>query len=145
MSHPDESRTNLKLMVATVGSMPSGGPEVWDPRRSRSWLITVPVRDDTMAAQLDRTIALDRMLALLTALFGFLAVALATIGLYGVMAFTVAARTREIGIRMALGADRARVLRQVIGESAVLVLMGIAIGCRELCGRREPSGPSCMG
>jgi putative ABC transport system permease protein len=90
---------------------------------------TVPVRDvTTMAAQLDRTIALDRLMALLTTLFGFLAVALAAIGLYGVMAFTVAARTREIGIRMALGADQARVLRQVIGESAVLILMGIAIG-----------------
>jgi predicted permease len=82
----------------------------------------------TMATQIDRTIALDRLLALLTALFGFLAVTLASVGLYGVMAFAVAARTREIGIRMALGADRARVLFQVLRESAVLALFGIAIG-----------------
>jgi len=81
-----------------------------------------------MAAQLDRTIALDRLMALLTALFGLLAGVLAAIGLYGVMAFTVAARTREIGIRMALGAGRARVLRQVIAESAALTLAGIALG-----------------
>jgi predicted permease len=82
----------------------------------------------TMAAQLDRTIALDRLMALLTTLFGISAVVLAAIGLYGVMAFTVAARTREIGIRMALGASQARVLTQVIGESAALVVIGIAVG-----------------
>ena len=81
-----------------------------------------------MRSQLDRTIALDRLMALLTTLFGVLAVVLAAIGLYGVMAFTVAARTREIGIRMALGANQARVLRQVMGESAALVVIGIAAG-----------------
>jgi putative ABC transport system permease protein len=52
----------------------------------------------------------------------------AAVGLYGVMTFVVAARTREIGIRMALGAGRARVLRQVMGESAVLTALGIALG-----------------
>ena len=82
----------------------------------------------TMEAQLDRTLALDRLMATLTALFGFLAVVLAAVGLYGVMAFTVAARTREIGIRMALGADSARVLGQVIGESAIMTAVGIALG-----------------
>jgi putative ABC transport system permease protein len=51
--------------------------------------------------------------------------------LYGVMAFTVAARTREIGIRMALGAGRARVFRQVLGESAWLTAIGIALGVPE--------------
>jgi predicted permease len=82
----------------------------------------------TMAEQLNRTIALDRLMATLTALFGLLAVALAAVGLYGVMAFTVAARTREIGIRMALGASHARVLGQVMGESAALTLIGITLG-----------------
>jgi predicted permease len=82
----------------------------------------------TMERQLDRSLALDRLMGALTALFAVLAVVLAAIGLYGVMAFTVTARTREIGIRMALGADSARVLRQVIGESAVLTAMGIALG-----------------
>ena len=82
----------------------------------------------TMAEQLNRTIALDRLIAALTALFGLLAVTLAAVGLYGVMAFTVAARTREIGIRMALGASHARVLGQVMGESAALMLIGIALG-----------------
>lgn len=82
----------------------------------------------TMERQLDRSIALDRLMGTLTTLFGLLGVVLAAIGLYGMIAFTVTARTREIGIRMALGADSARVLRQVIGESAVLTVMGIALG-----------------
>jgi ABC-type antimicrobial peptide transport system permease subunit len=82
----------------------------------------------TMAAQLDRTIALDRLMATLTALFGLLAVVLAGVGLYGVMSFAVAARTREIGIRMALGADRTRLLGQVMRESAALTVIGIAVG-----------------
>jgi predicted permease len=82
----------------------------------------------TMDAQIDDSLSLDRLMAMLTGLFGALAVTLAAMGLYGVMAFMVAARTREIGIRMALGADRARVLFQVLRESAVLALFGIAIG-----------------
>jgi len=82
----------------------------------------------TMEAQLDRTIALDRLMAALTALFGILAVALAAVGLYGVMALAVSARTRELGIRMALGASQARVLGQVMRESAVLAIIGIGLG-----------------
>ena len=82
----------------------------------------------TMAAQLDRTIALDRLMATLMSLFGMLALVLAAVGLYGVMAFAVTARTREIGIRMALGASSGRVLIQVLRESAVLTVIGIALG-----------------
>jgi ABC-type antimicrobial peptide transport system permease subunit len=67
-------------------------------------------------------------MAALTALFGLLAVVLAAVGLYGVMAFAVSARTREIGIRMALGAGQARVLTQVMRESAALTSIGIALG-----------------
>jgi predicted permease len=89
----------------------------------------LPARNiTTMAIQLDRTLSLDRLMAMLTAVFGFLAVALAAVGLYGVMAYAVAARTREIGIRMALGADRARVLALVMNESAALTLLGLALG-----------------
>ena len=82
----------------------------------------------TMSAQLDRTIALDRLMATLTAVFGILGVVLAVVGLYGVMAFTVAGRTREIGIRMALGADPSRILGQVVIESVVLTAIGITLG-----------------
>jgi macrolide transport system ATP-binding/permease protein len=67
-------------------------------------------------------------MATLTALFGLLAVVLSAVGLYGVTAFTVAARRREIGIRMALGAGRARLLRQVLGDSAVITAAGVFTG-----------------
>ena len=89
----------------------------------------VPVYNvTTMDAQLDNSIALDRLMAALTALFGSLAVVLAAVGLYGVMAYAVEARTREIGIRMAIGADRARVVRHVMSESALLAVIGIGFG-----------------
>jgi len=87
-----------------------------------------PYNVTTMESELDRTISLDRLMATLTAMFGLLAVVLAAVGLSAVTAFAVATRTREIGIRMALGASRARVLRQVIAESAVLTMIGIGAG-----------------
>jgi ABC-type antimicrobial peptide transport system permease subunit len=70
----------------------------------------------------------ERLFATLSSFFGLLALALVSIGLYGVMSYTVARRTHEIGIRMALGAHSGDVLRMVMGESLLLVLIGLAIG-----------------
>jgi len=64
----------------------------------------------------------------LASFFALLAVLLACVGLYGLMAFTVNRRTSEIGIRMALGAERSRIARMVLRESLLLVLCGLAIG-----------------
>jgi ABC-type antimicrobial peptide transport system permease subunit len=82
----------------------------------------------TVDMQIDRTHYLERLFAWLTGAFGLLATLLASIGLYGVTAFAVARRTREIGIRTALGADRENVLGMVMREVLVLAAFGIAIG-----------------
>jgi len=82
----------------------------------------------TMSQRLDESLAQNRLVAQLSAFFGALAALLAAIGLYGVMAHAVASRTREIGIRMALGARPARVLRLVMGDSLLLVSLGVLMG-----------------
>jgi ABC-type antimicrobial peptide transport system permease subunit len=70
----------------------------------------------------------DRMIAQLTMLFGALALLLATIGLYGVTAYTVARRTSEIGIRMALGAERRGVIAMVMRGAIIQIALGLGIG-----------------
>ena len=65
---------------------------------------------------------------LLSLAFGLVALLLASVGLYGVLAYQVAQRTREIGIRMALGSDRAGIMRLVLREGATLVIIGLAAG-----------------
>jgi predicted permease len=82
----------------------------------------------TMEAQLDQSLLNDRLVATLSAAFGVLATLLAVIGLYGVMSFTVARRTREIGVRMALGAVQGDVVWLVMREVLWLVAIGVAIG-----------------
>ncbi|HLK17690.1 MAG TPA: ABC transporter permease [Bryobacteraceae bacterium] len=80
---------------------------------------------DTM---LQDSLLRERLMATLSGFFGFLAMALATVGLYGVISYMVARRRSEIGIRMALGANRANVLGLVLREATMLLLAGLAIG-----------------
>jgi predicted permease len=82
----------------------------------------------TLESQLDETLLTDRLIALLSGGFGFLATVLASIGLYGVMAFVVARRRKELGLRLALGAERGGVLWLVMKEVLVLLVIGLAIG-----------------
>jgi predicted permease len=82
----------------------------------------------TLQQQVDQSLTTERMLATLSAIFGLLATVLAAVGLYGVMAYMVALRTREIGIRMALGAGRPAVVWLIMREVMLLAGVGIAIG-----------------
>jgi len=82
----------------------------------------------TLEGQLDETLMTDRLIAMLSAGFGLLATVLASIGLYGVMAFVVARRRKEIGIRMALGANPGNVIWSVMREVLILLAIGLAIG-----------------
>ena len=82
----------------------------------------------TLEAQLDETLLTDRLIALLSAGFGLLATVLASIGLYGVMAFVVARRRKELGIRLALGAQPGFVIWMVMREVLVLLGIGLTLG-----------------
>jgi predicted permease len=89
----------------------------------------VPVRlVNTTAGQLDLTLAEERLMAWLAGCCGGLALLLACVGLYGVMAFVVARQTREIGIRVALGETRGAIMRRVLGESLQVVAVGALLG-----------------
>jgi predicted permease len=82
----------------------------------------------TLEQQVDASLVQERLLAKLSSIFGLLALLLAGIGLYGLMSYTVVKRTGEIGIRMALGAQRGQIVRLVMRETLLLVLAGLAVG-----------------
>jgi predicted permease len=82
----------------------------------------------TMREQVADDLSTPRLMATLSSFFGLLALALSAIGLYGVLAYGVTRRTGEIGIRMALGADRGSILKLIMGETSQIVLIGILAG-----------------
>ena len=87
-----------------------------------------PIKVHTMSSLVDDSLQTDRFIEQLAGAFSLLALLLAAIGLYGLMAYTVSRRTRDIGIRLALGAEPGNVVWQVLRETLVLVLIGIVIG-----------------
>ena len=82
----------------------------------------------TLEAQVDESLGQERLVATLASLFGMLALLLACAGLYGVLSYSVSQRTQEIGIRMALGANRANVLKMILKQGLTLTLIGVALG-----------------
>jgi predicted permease len=114
-----------------------------------------PLRIRTLASQVENHLFEERLLVMLSSIFGALALGLAAVGLYGLMSFGVATRTREIGIRLALGARPARVTGLVLGDALRMVAIGVAIGvplawgASRLIGRLvfgvEPTDPLTLG
>jgi predicted permease len=97
-------------------------------QRVRAVDASLPVEDmKTVQSQFDESLSVERIIAALSAMFGVLATALAAIGLYGVMSYTVARRTREIGVRMALGAGRTGVLRLVMRDVLLMTAGGLLV------------------
>jgi predicted permease len=89
---------------------------------------SAPMRFRTFASQIENSLFEARLMRLLTAIFGALALGLAAIGLYGLMSYSVALRTRELGVRLALGARPARLVRMVIGRALGMVGIGVVLG-----------------
>jgi len=83
---------------------------------------------DAVTTYIDSLLATERLMAWLSGFFGALAILIAAIGLYGVIAYTVSRRRTEIGVRVALGAAPGAVIRMVLAESGVMVAIGVAIG-----------------
>ncbi len=115
------------LAIRTAGDPEKMADVVW--KEARSEVGDLRWRGVTTQTHLvDGTIAQDRMLAQLSAAFGLTAVVLVCLGLYGLTAYDVSRRTAEIGIRLALGAQRADVVRLMVGRSMILVAAGVGAG-----------------
>jgi hypothetical protein len=129
LSHSAQYRSNF---IGTIELRAAGNPTVvsHELRQALAGIdpnLTV-LHMNTLSRQVDTTLNQENVIAELTTVFAGLALVLACIGLYGVLAHTVARRTNEIGIRLALGAKRSRILQMVLREALTLALLGLGIG-----------------
>ncbi|HZP49470.1 MAG TPA: ABC transporter permease [Vicinamibacterales bacterium] len=125
-TRPDPFYEGTTLMIRSRAPLLTLVPEV--KRAIVSVNAALLVDFQTLPDQVDKRLMRERLMAVLSGFFGGLAALLATIGLYGVMSYTVARRRNEIGIRMALGAERGDVVRMVMREAAMLLLAGVLVG-----------------
>ena len=119
--------SSLEVLVRTSGAPLALASAV--RQRVHSFHPAMPVKFRSLAQEVDGVLTQERLLALLSAFFGAVALALGAIGLYGVVSYSVARRTSELGVRVALGASRASVLWLVMRQSMLLVSLGLALGC----------------
>jgi predicted permease len=128
----DQSAENRSNWIHDIELRVQGRPQNIEPlvRQTLAGIDSnIPVLDVvTFSEQVSRNFNQERLIARLASLFGVLALALACIGLYGVLAYNVARRTQEIGIRMALGAARFGILQMVLREALILASIGALIG-----------------
>jgi len=124
---PNWGRNSAAFYVRTLSNSSASYDVV--RREVRQLDASMPVYEmKTVEGQLDETLLTDRLIALLSAGFGFVATLLAAIGLYGVMAFAVARRRKELGVRLALGAQPALIIWLVMKEVLLLFGIGLAVG-----------------
>ena len=123
----DQERMGLELSVRTSEDPLTFASDIL--REVQSVARTVPISDvRTLSRQVERSLVKERLGARLLSAFSVLALVLASVGLYGVLGYTVARRTNEIGVRLALGAPRGTIFRSVLQESWTVVAIGCAIG-----------------
>jgi predicted permease len=127
VAQPRESLRALTLAVRTDGGLGELTKAVSNELHAIGSDILV-TNVATLSEQVDQSLLQERLVATLSLFFGLLALVLACIGLYGVMSYDVARRTHEIGIRMALGANAAHVVRLVLRQTLLWVVLGVAIG-----------------
>ena len=123
----EESSYLTDLVVRGAGDPGAVANEVRQAIRSVDDNIPI-LRVTTMSEQVSASFNQEELVGVLSTVFGAVALLLACVGLYGLMAYAVARRTNEIGVRMALGARREDVLRMILGETLTLVAIGVAIG-----------------
>ena len=121
------SLDQLTLHVRTTGSPEDALADIRSAVASVDKRVTV-FEAATMRQQIEDQVQVERLLAILASAFAVLAILLASLGLYGVMSYMTAARAREIGVRMALGASPGAILRLVFGQSALVIAAGSLAG-----------------